>query len=232
MKRIQKAYRYHLKLQQFLFKGKSDSKWLLLSLVLLLLLPIPVYIKPSMKAMIFQLSLSFIVFTGIQLISNSIRHFLIGFTMGTVAIIFIWLGARTGQWPLIKFSRVFFISVFLSFLGYRLFAIIWNSQKITLNIIAAAVSGYFLIGLFGGQLCQFINLWVPGSYNLDNGGDMYQLTYFSFTTLTSLGFGDVLPITPPAQSIALLIGITGQLYLTILVAMLVGKYLIQEPSKQ
>nr|WP_288934717.1 ion channel [uncultured Allomuricauda sp.] len=182
--------------------------------------------------MIFQLSLSFIVFTGIQLISNSIRHFLIGFTMGTVAIIFIWLGARTGQWPLIKFSRVFFISVFLSFLGYRLFAIIWNSQKITLNIIAAAVSGYFLIGLFGGQLCQFINLWVPGSYNLDNGGDMYQLTYFSFTTLTSLGFGDVLPITPPAQSIALLIGITGQLYLTILVAMLVGKYLIQEPSKQ
>ena len=67
------------------------------------------------------------------------------------------------------------------------------------------------------------------SYNLENGSEMYQLTYFSFTTLTSLGFGDVLPLTPPAQSLALLIGITGQLYLTILVAMLVGKYLIQEP---
>ncbi len=175
--------------------------------------------------------LSFVVFTGIQLISSSIRHFLIGLVIGFVAIIFIWLGAETEQFPIVKFSRAFFTSTFLIFLGYRLFSIIWNSQRITLNIIAAAVSGYFLIGLFGGQLCQFINLVIPESYNLNNGGDMYQLTYFSFTTLTSLGFGDVLPLTPPAQSVALLIGIIGQLYLTILVAMLVGKYLIQEPSE-
>lgn len=149
--------------------------------------------------------------------------------MGISAIIFIWLGVHTGQWPLIKFSRAFFTGIFLIFLGYRLFSIIWKSRQITLNIISAAISGYFLIGLFGGQLCQFIHIWIPGSYNLENGSDMYQLTYFSFTTLTSLGFGDVLPLTPPAQSVALLIGITGQLYLTILVAMLVGKYLIQQP---
>ncbi len=230
MKRVQKAYRYHLKLQQFLFRGKNNSKWLLLSLILLLLLPIPVYIMPDLKTLVFQIALSFVVFTGIQLISNSIRHFFIGLVMGVVALVFIWLGAQTAQESLIKFSRAFFITIFITFLGYRLFSMIWNSRKITLNIIAAAVSGYFLIGLLGGQICQFINLWLPGSYNLDNGSDMYQLTYFSFTTLTSLGFGDVLPKTPPAQSIALLIGITGQLYLTILVAILVGKYLNQDPQ--
>lgn len=231
MKRIRRAYRYHLKLQRFLFRGKNNSTWLLLSLVLLLLLPIPVYLMPHLRVLIFQIVLSFVVFAGIQLISNSIRHFLIGFVIGIAAIIFIWLGVATGQLPLVKFSRAFFTSTFLTFLGYRLFSIIWNSPRITLNIIAAAVSGYFLIGLFGGQLCQFINLLVPESYNLENGSDLYQLTYFSFTTLTSLGFGDVLPLTPPAQSMALLIGITGQLYLTILVAMLVGKYLIQESQK-
>ncbi len=230
MRRIRKAYRYHLKLQRFLFRGKNNSTWLLLSLVLLLLLPIPVYLMPHLRALIFQVVLSFVVFTGIQLISNSIRHFLVGFAMGIVAIIFIWLGAESGLLPVVKFLRAFFTSAFLTFLSYRLFNIIWNSPKITLNIISAAVSGYFLIGLFGGQLFQFINLLVPNSYNLNQGSDLYQLTYFSFTTLTSLGFGDVLPLTAPAQSIALLIGITGQLYLTILVAMLVGKYLIQDPS--
>ena len=229
MKRLRKAYRYHLKLQQFLFRGKNNSKWLLLSLIVLLIIPIPVYVLPDLKAMIFQVTLSFVVFTGIQLISNSVRHFLIGLIMGSIAIIFIWLGVQTGQWGILKFFRVFFTSIFLTFLGYRLFSIIWKSKRITLNIISAAISGYFLIGLFGGQLCQFIHLWIPGSYNLENGSEMYQLTYFSFTTLTSLGFGDVLPLTPPAQSLALLIGITGQLYLTILVAILVGKYLIQEP---
>ena len=149
--------------------------------------------------------------------------------MGIIAVLFIWLGTQKGQSGLIMYSRIFFTGLFLTFLGYRLFSIIWNSRRITLNIITAAISGYLLIGLFGGQLCELIHLWIPGSYNLDTGSDVYQLTYFSFTTLTSLGFGDVLPLSPPAQSLALLLGITGQLYLTILVAMLVGKYLIQEP---
>lgn len=230
MKSTRNSYRYQIKLQRFLFRGKNNSRWLLVSLIVLLLLPIPVYLIPHFRTLIFQIVLSFVVFTGIQLISNSIRHFLIGSVIGIIAIVFIWLGSETGQLPFVNFSRAFFTSTFLTYLGYRLFNIIWYSRRITLNIIATAVSGYFLIGLFGGQLCQFINLLVPGSYNLLNGGDMYQLTYFSFTTLTSLGFGDVLPLTPPAQSLALLIGISGQLYLTILVAILVGKYLVQEPA--
>jgi len=229
MKRIRKAYRRHSKLQRFLFRGKDNSLWLLLSLLLLLLLPIPVYIVPHLKGIIFQVVLSFVVLSGIQLISHSFRHFIIGLIIGAIAIVFIWFGIQTEYGTLIKFSRAFFTCVFLAFLGYRLFNIIWSARKITLNIIASAISGYFLIGLFGGQLCQFVNLLIPGAYNLDVDNHVYQLTYFSFTTLTSLGFGDILPVIPPSQSLALLIGITGQLYLTIIVAMLVGKYLIQKP---
>ncbi|WP_420322236.1 ion channel [Flagellimonas sp.] len=220
-----------MRLQQFLFKGKNNSKWLLLSLIVLLLLPIPVHLLPNFKGIIFQIALSFVVFAGIQLISNSIQHFIVGLVMGCIAILFIWLGSKTGQSGFIKFARIFFTTVFLAFVGYRLLGIISKSKTITLNTIAAAVSGYFLIGLFGGQLCQMINLLIPDSYNLVGGNEAYQLMYFSFTTLTSLGFGDILPVTQSAQSLALLLGITGQLYLTILVAILVGKYLMQEPSK-
>ena len=69
----------------------------------------------------------------------------------------------------------------------------------------------------------------PESFTIiDNGYYLYGLTYYSFTTLTSLGFGDILPVSAPAQSVSLLIAIAGQLYLTILVAILVGKYLIQD----
>ena len=229
MKKIKKLYRLNTKIQNQLFRRKNNSKWLLASIVLLLLLPILVQLFPDYRTVLFQISLSLFVFTGIQLISNTLKHFLAGMTIGVIAIFFIWLGAENSIGLFTKLARALFANLFLLFLGYRLYTIIGKSKKITLNIIAAAVSGYFLIGLFGGQICQMLNLVSPESFNsISNEHQLYTLTYYSFTTLTSLGFGDILPENPAAQSISLLIAITGQLYLTILVAILVGKYLIQD----
>jgi len=55
--------------------------------------------------------------------------------------------------------------------------------------------------------------------------------YFGFVTLTTLGYGDVTPVSPMARSMAVLIAITGQLYMTILIAMLVGKFLARSEGK-
>ncbi len=52
-----------------------------------------------------------------------------------------------------------------------------------------------------------------------------EYLYFSFVTLTTLGYGDVTPVSHLARSMAVLIAVTGQLYMTILIAMLVGKFL-------
>jgi hypothetical protein len=49
--------------------------------------------------------------------------------------------------------------------------------------------------------------------------------YFTFVSLTSTGYGDFLPLTPAAKSLSNLISITGQLYIAIIIATLVGKYL-------
>ncbi len=49
--------------------------------------------------------------------------------------------------------------------------------------------------------------------------------YFSFVTLTTLGYGDVIPVSHLARSTTMLIAVTGQLYMTILIAMLVGNFL-------
>jgi voltage-gated potassium channel Kch len=55
--------------------------------------------------------------------------------------------------------------------------------------------------------------------------------YFSFTTLLTIGYGDILPITQVAQKAAIFVGLTGQFYLVILTAITVGKYLNQESKK-
>jgi len=58
-----------------------------------------------------------------------------------------------------------------------------------------------------------------------NAEGFHDYLYFSFVTLTTLGYGDITPVSSFAKSITILIAITGQLYLTILIAFLVGKFL-------
>ena len=93
-------------------------------------------------------------------------------------------------------------------------------------MILVSIAGYLLIGIFGGQLFYALNLAFPNSFNIASEKPLFALTYYSFTTLTSLGFGDILPLTQASQSLSLIIALSGELYITILVAIIVGKYLI------
>ena len=84
---------------------------------------------------------------------------------------------------------------------------------------------------------QFVNNVTPGSV-VASMGEAASLTerydqfseflYFSFITLTSVGYGDLTPIGAPARSLAMLEGVVGQLYLAILIARLVGIHIAQE----
>jgi hypothetical protein len=73
----------------------------------------------------------------------------------------------------------------------------------------------------------------PNSFNFNqvsetiNQNDLYNIEYmyFSFVSFTSTGYGDYLPLVPAAKSLSILISITGQLYIAIIIAMIVGKYL-------
>lgn len=228
MSKSSNVYRMYIKLQKFLFRGKDQSKWFVISLIVLILLPIPIHFLPEYKRIIFELSLTLVVFTGVQLISDTFRHFLVGLILGILAIIFIWLNFFNYDSMIITIIRPIVITAFLLYLGYYLVNFIKRSKAIDMNTIFAAVAGYLLLGIFGGQLCNLLYLVLPNSFDISGENQLYILTYFSFTTLTSSGFGDILPMTQPARSISLLLALTGQLYLTILVAILVGKYLIHK----
>lgn len=77
-------------------------------------------------------------------------------------------------------------------------------------------------------------------YNLDSGAinfaggvakDFHDYLYFSFVTMTTLGYGDVTPVSAFAKSVTMTIAVTGQFYMTILIAILVGKYLSNAADK-
>jgi len=114
-----------------------------------------------------------------------------------------------------------------------------RSRNVTPTIILSSINGYLLIGILGGVLLAIANadfFYEPEHvHGIAFPGDgrpmMDDYFYFSFVTLTTLGYGDITPVSHISRSLAVLIAITGQLYMTILIAMLVGKFLSRRESE-
>ena len=97
----------------------------------------------------------------------------------------------------------------------------------SVDMVFASIIGFFLIGMIGANVYEIIELFRPGSYSVQGGKftDPVVTLYYSFVTISTLGYGDIVPITKLTRSFAILFTVTGQAYMTILVAIIVGKYL-------
>ncbi|TFG66017.1 MAG: two pore domain potassium channel family protein, partial [Nitrospirales bacterium] len=78
----------------------------------------------------------------------------------------------------------------------------------------------------------FISLAIPDSFHgltsSDIGAQLPELMYYSFVTITTLGYGDIIPVKPLVRTVAYLEAIVGQFYVAVLVAWLVGSYLSEK----
>ena len=115
-------------------------------------------------------------------------------------------------------TMIFFSLVLIKILSYILL------NPIGVNEIYACITGYMILGVLGAPLFFIIDKTIEEAFHLSGQGDFYDFVYFSFITLTSVGYGDISPIHPFAKAAAILISIAGQLYLTILIAIIIGKF--------
>jgi len=133
-----------------------------------------------------------------------------------------------------------------SFLLFNLFIVVFmirhvaKSEKVDVTIIINSINGYLLLGILGALLLAMSDEVQNLVYHLDSetihfaGGaakGFHDYLYFSFVTLTTLGYGDITPVSAFAKSVALTIAVVGQFYMTILIAILVGKYLSNAAEK-
>ena len=99
----------------------------------------------------------------------------------------------------------------------------------TSHRIMGAVAAYLLIGIIWSVAYYLIALWIPEAFNVQESsalggreGFQSQLFYFSFVTLTTLGYGDIVAVHPTARMLVILEGVLGQLFPAILIARLVS----------
>jgi voltage-gated potassium channel Kch len=112
-------------------------------------------------------------------------------------------------------------------LGVLLMVRVMRDGRMNLNRLMGAIGSYLLIGIVFAQAYRLLAAFVPGAFAIggtpvDFSMINLKLSYFSFITLTSTGYGDISPVHPYARSLATLEALSGNLFLTVLVARLVG----------
>ncbi len=125
-------------------------------------------------------------------------------------------------------NTVFLGFFFFLYVTLTLFDMILKSKEITQNTLYGAVCVYLLLGLLWASIYGLINHISPGSIFQGSGvtGEMTSndIIYFSYTTLTSLGYGDISTVTPTGRIMSVLEAVIGQLFIAFMVARLIGIY--------
>jgi hypothetical protein len=100
------------------------------------------------------------------------------------------------------------------------------SRRVDAKLILESIIGYLLIGVIFTLVNVLITIFNPNAIGFTNANaHIGEIIYYSFVTVTTIGYGDISPISQFARSSAILFGLIGQLYLTIIIAFIIGKYL-------
>jgi len=210
------------------FKRANFVYLLAALLAFLILSPLVQILFPENAAIIVNFTFTFTIVIGVWSLIDDRKWFLFG--LGLAAFSFLL--------SLIEFfypSRIIYIASILVLLFFLINSLILAIKhilfgpKIDANKIIGSVTIYLLLGIIWALLYGLVDVVIEGSFsgNLLNAGgsQFWDLIYFSFVTLTTLGYGDILPVNTYARTLAYLEAIVGQFYLAILVASLVGAHL-------
>ncbi len=134
---------------------------------------------------------------------------------------------------LIRLSVYF---IFYIVVTHQIIMQIWKAKRVNNTVVIGLMCGYISLGFIAFFLFTTIELLDPNSFkgimmetsNVNLGLD--SIMYYSYITLMTIGYGDIVPATPLAQKAAIITGLMGQFYLVIITAIIVGKY-IQHNAK-
>ena len=201
--------------------------YLFISLALLLLLP-PFLITFKYLSYTIYLLLTVVVVNCSLILFDKSRKSGYGIIALILTVGFLWLSiANDWQNPVLQVIRMVIMVLFFGFTFAKMVGEIFKLERVTGRVVIGAIGAYLLLGFIGSFLFQIIQLIYPNSFtNMDVfAGGFYGDIYFSFVTISTLGYGDISPLTAQGQAVAIFVAISGQLYLAILMAMLVGKFL-------
>ncbi|TVS07597.1 MAG: two pore domain potassium channel family protein [Cyanobium sp. PLM2.Bin73] len=128
-------------------------------------------------------------------------------------------------------------SLFTVWSALRLIRQLSEERRVDEAVLTGALAGYLMLGLSGGLLSAAVETVAPGSFSgveftVPGQDDLVgvwrlnfvRLNYFAFVSLTTTGYGDILPVTPAAQMVSIALAVAGNSYLAIVMGLLIGRF--------
>jgi voltage-gated potassium channel len=199
--------------------------------LLLLCLSLMIFFIPMLSVSYHSVAYSFLFSCIFLLSALSLQHVRkkILIALAVLLIIIIWIAFKINLPGLFLVSRIgqglFFIYIII-----RLIRQTATAKNINVRLIADSINGYLLVGVIYSMVVYSIARIQPAAYHFPEGNNgntpdlMSKMFYYTFVTYTSTGYGDVTPMIPGTRSFATLISASGQLYIAIIIALLVGKF--------
>ncbi len=221
----------------------QKNRFLLLFVALFLLLIVLPVVRslgigahPQIASAIVAAAFAIMLLASIYAVSDRRSTFIIAVLLAGATVILSGIYIVSGREDVLLANHICSI-LFLLFAAALILKHLFSVDRVTHDTILASLCLFLLLGLLSALAYSMIEILSPGSFILPTaakdtaaamrfGGEqsIYPI-YFSFVTLTTLGYGDIIPISTPARMTAIAEAVTGQLYLVVLVARLVGLHI-------
>ncbi len=162
---------------------------------------------------------------AIYAISLEKKYIYIGLLLAGPMFTSIWISYLVKSLEFYVIGELFG-ALFVGFVISLMVKFIFQEKEVTKEVIYAAVVVYLLIGIMWSFFYFMLDYFYPESFSFPEipSPTLYRYLYFSYVTLTTLGYGDVAPLTNKGGSLVILEAIVGQIYLVVIVAWLVGMH--------
>jgi hypothetical protein len=216
-------------------KREANFSSLLVGLLLILIgWPAAQEIFGEVEGLYVQIAFTGLLIVGLWSLHKSRRLFIAGIILATASAITAIVNALIPGDLLVLATMAILVTFCAMSLWIALRQVLLTDD-IDWNRLVGAICAYLLLGFMFGLIHILIAWLLPGSYtgigSPETDGEGVKYIYYSFVTLTTLGYGDITPVRPLAGAVAYIEAVFGVFYIAILVGTLIGLMLSRAPKK-
>lgn len=204
------------------YLGTDAALSTLLAVLAILIFVVPVFeLVGTRGRFVLDMAFTALIIAGMAAVSRHRHALVVVAVIGIVGLAVRWVGRifpSTGSEIATSISTLASMLV----LAYVVMVQVFRAGPVNRRRVQGAIALYLLLGLAWGETYFAIALAHPGAFSVPATADESAWGYYSFVTLTTVGYGDITPVIPLARSLAVLEALVGQLYPAILLARLVA----------
>lgn len=181
--------------------------------------------------------LTLVLLSGVRAIAGRGRILTIALSLAVPTLAARWIHQYR---PDLLPPEVFLVGaiILVLFVIYHLLLFVLRAGEVTIEVLCASISAYLLLGLAWTFAYWLVAELIPGAFSLnvtagaDGSIKSFNGFYFSFITLSTVGYGDITPVASVARMLAAAEAMTGLLYVAVLIARLVALYSSAKPENE